>query len=494
MLTIETNILPTPLLEFGPGEAVSDPKIGLEKFGPFSLRFGTAHKAQVGVGLIGPEGMFFPAVKWFSRCQRSLSSEQPNQAMYPDFLGFEAVFRSKLDLNSRWQVKLDASDFQRALALTPWARFEAVLELYEDAIKRLAKAEVHPDVIVCCLPDAVRDQCWSVKNRPLTKVEQAWLKWRNQVEASGQMLLFGQMEVEETADDLLFRDFRRALKAVAMRHGVPIQIGTTNLFIDGDDNQDPATRAWNVCLALFYKARGIPWRLAASGPETCYVGISFHHLRTRKTHLVYSSLAQAFSNEGDGFALRGEAIPWNDDNRRIPHLTEQQAGQLVARVLTEYQERTGQAPERVVVHKSSRFDAAEKVGFRAALHQVPIVEMVNLMSTRFRLLYRGTYPPTRGTLCQVNHAAAYLYTTGFIPEWNTYPGPHIPAPVQLVVDEGADLQRIAQDVLALSRVNWNTARDTSGVPITLRFARDVGGIMSEVGDYREPESSYRFYM
>jgi hypothetical protein len=494
MLTVETMLLPKPMLEFGPGEEATDPKVGLERSGPFSLRFGTAHKSHVSVGLVGPESMFSSAVAWFRRCQSPIQSGQANREMYPNFPGFHEVFRSTLDLNSRWQAKIKPKDLRDALELMPRNRFEVVLQLYELGIKSLATLEVRPDVVVCCLPDDVVTRCWSIENHVLGRSERSWLKWRRESEAKGQLLLFDGRPVEETGEDLLFRDFRRALKARAMKYRMPVQIGTLNLFADGEKNQDAATRAWNVCLALFYKSRGIPWRLASSGPETCFVGISFHHLRTQSRHLVYSSLAQAFSNEGDGFALRGEAIPWNENNRRVPHLSEEQAGGLVTKVLREYQDRTGQLPERVVLHKTSLFDEAEGIGFRTALRQIPIVELVNIMPTRFRLMHRGTYPPARGTLCQVNRSAAYLYTTGFIPEWRTYPGPHIPAPIQLRTDKDSDVQRIALDILALGRVNWNTARDTSGVPITLRFARHVGGIMSEVGTDAVPESSYRYYM
>ena len=66
--------------------------------------------------------------------------------------------------------------------------------------------------------------------------------------------------------------------------------------------------------------------------HTCFVGTSFHHLRTTKTHVVFSSLAQAFSSEGEGFALRGEALPWDAEDRR-PHLGEQQAHDLLRKVI-----------------------------------------------------------------------------------------------------------------------------------------------------------------
>jgi hypothetical protein len=57
-----------------------------------------------------------------------------------------------------------------------------------------------------------------------------------------------------------------------------------------------------------------------------------------------------------------------------------------------------------------------------------------------------------------------------------------------------DVVRLATEVLALARMNWNTAFDTTGAPITLRFARQVGGIMAEVGEATTPHPSYRFYM
>ena len=41
--------------------------------------------------------------------------------------------------------------------------------------------------------------------------------------------------------------------------------------------QDKATTAWNFHTALYYKAGGVPWRLARQSARltTCYVGVSF---------------------------------------------------------------------------------------------------------------------------------------------------------------------------------------------------------------------------
>ncbi len=274
----------------------------------------------------------------------------------------------------------------------------------------------------------------------------------------------------------------------------PVQIATNSLFIEQNAKQDPATRAWNSSVAMFYKAGGIPWRVRTAGPETCYIGISFHYLKTTKRQLMYSSVAQAFSSEGEGFALRGAAVPRNPDDDRNPHLMADQAAELAGRVIKQYRERAGKDPARIVLHKTTRFDDEERRGFDNAPKQIPIVEFVNLSPSEFRLVQRGAYPPKRGTLCRINDSKTYLFTTGFIEEWNTYPGVHVPVPIEIGTDVNADIMRIATEVLALARMNWNTAFDTTGTPITLRFASQVGGIMAEVGEGITPHPSYRFYM
>src|SRR5207245_7106211 len=64
--------------------------------------------------------------------------------------------------------------------------------------------------------------------------------------------------------------------------------------------QDEATRAWNFFCALYYKAGGIPWRLARESTDlmTCYMGISFYHDPASET--LSTSVAQVFNERGEG--------------------------------------------------------------------------------------------------------------------------------------------------------------------------------------------------
>jgi hypothetical protein len=177
-------------------------------------------------------------------------------------------------------------------------------------------------------------------------------------------------------------------------------------------------------------------------------------------------------------------------------LSNEQAARLAVNILEEYRDRTGGIPLRVVLHKTSMFSASESQDFRDALSSVPVVQLINWMPTQFRLVRFGSYPPNRGTFCRVNDKKSYIFTTGYMPELGTYPGPHIPAPAELRSDVPQDLRASARDILVLSRMNWNTASITGGTPVTLAFARKVGGIMSEFGQKgdEEPLTSFRYYM
>ena len=239
---------------------------------------------------------------------------------------------------------------------------------------------------------------------------------------SNQFVLPLDWETEEDPEDLLTRDLRRALKAVAMKAEIPIQIARTKLFLDLKTNEEAAVRAWNSSVGIYYKAGGIPWRLKTGGPKTCYVGVTFHHLRTNKRALVYSALAQAFSTNGEGFALKGNALEPESGNYRRPRLTGAQARVLGEKVLREYVARNGVTPKRVVLHKSSRFSSEEIEGFRSALKEVPVVQLVALAPSSVRLVTHATYPPSRGTLMTIEGARHFLFTSGYVTELSDVSG------------------------------------------------------------------------
>ena len=500
-MTLDLSVieLPAPNLQFGGAISVSDPKVGLASAGPFDLHFGSARKEQLNVGVIGPQEMIDLVLSWLDRCCNPIPVlGEPNMLRRP-FPGFEEVFHSRIETHDNWTVRLDGEnrdELGEALAISdPFVRFERVLDVYSNALEGLAARDANrPDLVIIAISDDVYKKCHAVE-RKASAEEKKTAAAIKKAQSRKQLDLFDLIqEVEQTEEDFLKRDFRHALKARALKFKLPIQMATRNLLEDTAKGQEPATRAWNFSVGAYYKAGGVPWRLPQGGPETCFVGITFHHFRTTKRHIVQSSLAQAFSSEGEGFAIRGEGVPASPNQNRNTHLSEEQAFNLAESIVSEYTTRTGGAPVRVVIHKTSYFDPAELSGIGAALSDIPIVELVTLVPSAIRLLRLGTYPPKVGTVCSVNDSKSFLYTSGYMPELETYPGPHVPQPFEVRLQSEGNKIDAAQDVLNLTRMNWNTADIRGKWPVTLSFARRVGGILDEFGDSSPGETSFRYFV
>lgn len=490
--------LRSPPLQFGGAAHTSDPKAGLEAAGPFDIRFGSARKDTINLGVIGPALLVDDARKWVDRVAAGIPALSASSALRRPFPPFEAVFRKTLVHTDHMTVVLEgeADPLELALALAdPFDRFQAVVDLYSEALDRLSRRDVNrPDLVLLCLPDSVVESCRTVERRS-TDDERDRAQAIRKSKASRQGDFFDVLdEIEEGADDLLKRDLRQALKARALAARLPIQLVTSRLVYDSAKGEDPATRAWNFSVGIYYKAGGIPWRLTPPGPDTCYVGVTFHHFHSRQRHVVQSSLAQAFSSEGEGFAIRGTGVPVAPHQRLNVHLSEEQAFDLGTRILNEYLLRTGRSPLRLVIHKTSHFDDAEVRGFGSALADVPIVSLVTMVPSAVRLIRFSQYPPKVGTVFNLNGARTYLYTSGFIPEIDTYPGPHIPQPFEIRSLGPEDPMVSATDVFNLTRMNWNTADVRGKWPVTLSFARRVGGILNEYGDQDPEETSFRYFV
>jgi hypothetical protein len=493
-LEMEISHHADPLLEFGEGEATT-PKAGLADFGPYSLRLGPRHRDQLHLGIVGTPKTIRAAKRFLSRIEKGIRSGNDNLALAPDFPGFREVFRSELEFGT--ESSISANKLQEVLGRRPRDAFKGAVELWADGVSSLTEREVRPDVVLCALPPELIERCRRIE-QPLPKNIVRAARREEERRRSGQGSLFEldsadsiELSADPFAEDLLYRDFRLALKARAMQARMPIQLVTEHTWEDEKENQDPATRAWNLSVALFYKAGGIPWRARPRTEETCFVGISFHHLRTTHRHIVYSSVAQAFSSDGEGFALRGEAKPWDAETRQT-HMTAEQAHRLFSGVLDAYRERAGRDPLRFVLHKTSAYTEEEQAGIARALDSVPAVELLTLRSGDFRLVRQGSYPPHRGTACRLGDAR-FLFTVGYMPAHLTYPGPHIPAPLE-ILGAGEDFDGVVEDLLALSKMNWNSASSFAALPISLSFARKVGGVMAEVPRDSRPHPSFRFYM
>lgn len=484
---------------FGLGATGVEPRRELTASGPADVR----GLREIRLGLVGPESDVAATRRWLSRLDHFLPAREGNAARYRDWPGVGRAFRANLIVDERFIRPLDQARVD--LALRQGSRgecFAELLDLFDARIQGLL-GDVRPECVLVCFPEEIADL--RVENPGLTLGERAALERLRTEEEEEQLMLFqpspeelrAAEELRTQADDLLFRTFYRALKARVMTHinPVPLQVIRRDTIERPDeDGQSHATRAWNLMVSLYYKAGGLPWRPADLPENVCFVGVSFHHLKRRSGSLVYASVAQAFSTQVEPFALKGAMLDYEQRRDRHPYLNDGQASALMQDVLDQYEARAGVLPSRVVVHKTTMYQPEEELGFRAAIQgRVPAFDLVWMRSTPFRLVRKGTQEPWRGTLCTVGEDT-YLFTSGFVPWWNEYPGPHIPAPIQIGAAGDTDLRQRAREILGLTKMNWNSSEGIGRYPITLSFAKRVGQLMSELSDNQVPNPSYRFYI
>ena len=72
----------------------------------------------------------------------------------------------------------------------------------------------------------------------------------------------------------------------------------------------------------------------------------------------------------------------------------------------------------------------------------------------------------------------FLFASGVIPNLGTYPGTESPVPLRIDIQHGeAPIQRVASDVLALTKLNYNACKFGDSEPVTIGFSNAVGEIL-----------------
>lgn len=468
-LQLRITVRDEPVLEFAGGRQHVDQKTGLSVFGPASL--GTKrHPSTIRLGIIGSSESLEWALNWFRSATEGVAGDpEAGLLPFPGCASDRGFFTEIVIDDAHTQV---ITQHELRSISTPKARrdrFEAALEVVSDHMRMLSTIDDPPDVVVFAVPDEVLEHARAV----------------------------------DYTDSLLgriHRDFRRALKARIMQYHLPIQLmlRRTSEATSNDVSVDhPSRIAWNLFTSLYYKGGGIPWRPVGLDPSACYIGVSFFRPLAAESGTLHTSVAQAFDRDGVGLILRGPDFQWDENaGTRSPHLDAEHANQLLELVLRRYrEERQGQAPSRVVIHKTSRFFPGEAEGFQQALGEIPRFDLVAVSPTsEIRLLRKGLFPPLRGTLLEVGQVN-FLYTTGYIPALRRYPHGHVPSPLQIADHQGdTPLSDVVDELLVLTKMNWNSAGFAGTMPITIRFSRRVGEIMRELRrDDPDPMPQMMYY-
>ena len=475
------------------------PKDGLTAFGPVH---DARQPKQLRVGAIGtPSGLRYLR-QWVASIQGPVPvtrEDDPKQSVFP---GFAATYRCEWSAEPIASIAIDPKEIDDALRHADGhQRIYNTVSLYQSRIARYVDEEDFPvSLWFVVIPETIYERGRPKSQVPLaerTRGDEALSRKEAQTLANEPYLAFFD-EVNARADMHRYaRDFRDQLKGRLLSSRAVIQVvrETTlapHAFTKTNGAplralQDPVDVAWNLANGAFYKGGGQPWRLEGIRPGVCYLGMVYKRLDERSGSQACCG-AQMFLADGDGLVFKGAVGHWYSDDTREYHLDEPHAEALIRKAIAGYRAQHGEDPREIFIHGRARFNDAEWAGFQAGVPVATELVGVRIKRNSLRKLYRGDkYTSLRGMALPFSATSGLLWTSGFVPRLQTYQGREVPNPLLIDICRGtADLHMVMQDVLALTKVNFNACLYADGMPVTLRFADRVGRVLTAIPPELDP--------
>lgn len=490
--------LKEPKLRFGLNQAVEDARDGLSLFGPLDT-------TAVGVraGVVGTRDGIRRFKEWVHSVQVPVRPFE-DDASHPLFPGFEAVYGIPWNPDSALEISIDAEALKkRYLNPEGHKRVFDTVAMYADAILEARQEEEQSaDIWFVIIPQEVYQYCRpqsvvssNIQIKPVSGSRMSQREAKKYFDAPP-LPLFEEEIAEEREPFLFEKNFHNQLKARLLKDKVITQIIREPTlspfeFKEYTDrqkrsvlNQRPAV-AWNLCNTAYYKLGHRPWKIDKMRDGVCYIGLVFKRDERSQNPKAACCAAQMFLDSGDGMVFKGTNGPWYRPDRFRPdwgnfHLDREAARDLIHEAIVTYEKKMGAPPKEVFIHGRVFFSDDEWAGFEEGVPESTKLVGVKIQLHKDLKLYRlGKQPILRGLALVENETKAFLWSSGFVPRMQTYPGREVPNPLLVEIVRGmADIDVVLGDVLALTKLNYNTCVFADGNPVTLKFADAVGEILT----------------
>lgn len=506
--------LDEPQLEFAFGQNSPHPKDGLFLYGPLARKKKTQ---EIRVGVVGtPEGIahfrdWARKLKQVVRVPPPGKTEKKDRLHLADFPGLEEAFGITFEPDECSTLLIPLKDIDNAtLIVNLHEAVDRVAKLFIERVrKHLRNDERAVDVWFMVLPEIVFKRCRPESKR--SRLPMVSGNFSKEQKAKADLPLLAEAGLINQSDEDIFYDvpdFRRRIKAEFLKIAPTQLIRETTLAPDAFLNkanypirktQDRATVAWNLATGLYYKTQPKPpWRLASVRPGVCYIGMVYKNLpQDPNGHACCA--AQMFLNEGDGVVFRGANGPWKTGDDEY-HLKRDAAKDLLELVIETYQEMHDAPPKELFIHGQTYFNDEEWFAFCDAAPEGTEIVGVRIRTTggETKLFRDGDYPVLRGTALIIDDRTAYLWTTGYVPQLDTYIGPETPNPLHITVlrskEKNPNIQDVLADVMGLTKINYNSCNFNDGLPVTVRFAQMVGDVLTMGSAKGQEKQPFKFYV
>lgn len=496
--------IPEPQLTFGFDQKIMDPRDGITLFGPFTRN---KISGQVNVGIIGPQKQREFLKSYLKMIHKPLFGEEKEVAR-PYFPGIEAAYGIYVNFDNLQEIDTPQSEIDKFLRYTDGhQRVHNLSKLFVDGLVSFHNREEMPVVVwLVAIPEEIYTY-----GRPKSRIQASPTNIRHALSRkdrnSRQDFLFDEMNALKEAYQFEV-NFHNQLKAKLLNQRIVTQIIRDSKIAYGYIWQDSkriqqerkfdTDKAWNISNALYYKAGGLPWRLGDVRDGVCYLGLVYKKIEFDENDRNACCAAQMFLDSGDGMVFRGNIGPWYNPFTKEFHLMKSDAATLLTQSLEAFKSQSPDKkyPEEVFIHAQTYFDNDEWSGFEAAANGKSKIIGVRIRDdSNFKIFRDFTYSVPRGTLLCLEDDMAYLWTKGYIPRLQTQMGLETPNPLSVQIVRGeADIQVVCRDILALTKLNYNSCKYGDGRPVTLKFADRIGEVLTAGRDIQSEVLSFKHYI
>lgn len=472
---------PEPRLVFSNASNKADvptdfhPMRGISKNRPYdfpmtNILFGDTIKIAVICPV--PEGNLFS--QFLHKHNTAVSSNNVNKAYLIDYPGFYEAFHCSLNIpeidTENWvscsEPKITESIKEIALDLK---------ELIIDRINHLSR-DRSDKVIVLCIPK----------------------RW----------VYYTSYDEENEAFDL--HDY---IKAYCAEKGIATQ------FIQEETVEDTHLSCqinWWLGLSYFVKSMRTPWVLENLDKETAFAGIGYSLTGKGDKSNITIGCSHIYNSKGQGLKYKlskvEDEIFW--DKQKSPHLSYNDAFNFGVSIRELFYSTMNELPKRVVIHKRTFYTDQELKGLQDSLigngiENVDLIEINFEDSMRFISSFVNRegkadvdgYAIKRGTCILLNTRTALLWTHGVVPsvldpnQKYYLGGRYIPGPLKIIKHLGtSNIGTIANEVLALTKVNWNSFDLYSQLPATVSSSNSIARIGKLLTKREGITYDYRYFI
>ncbi len=309
-------------------------------------------------------------------------------------------------------------------------------------------------------------------------------------------------------------DLHDYIKAFCAEKGIMSQLIRERTI---KDQQQSCQINWWLSLSFYVKSLRTPWILANTDKNTAFAGLgySIDSNDSNNGHIVLGC-SHIYSSTGEGLKYKLSKISNNKIQWRYkkPHLCYDDAYEFGRNILNLFYESMNELPKRVVIHKRTFFTEEEKRGILDSLLDNKTIKSIDLIEINFENSIKYTaskiknnnpeidgFSVSRGTCIQLSSKEALLWAHGVIPSvknpnFNFYPGGrYIPKPLKIIKHYGnGSLEQIANEILGLTKMNWNSLNMYSQLPATISSSNDIARIGKLIDSNSDSEYDYRYFI